>query len=126
MKFIRRIQPARWIVMFWCVASAAALGADDQPALDIGDRRELFVDTFLVERLDGVELRLHSPTPREVVLVCDAPWEGSGCGYETVFRDGRIIRSYYIAADLTSADGTKMAARPIFACYAESRDGIRW
>jgi hypothetical protein len=73
-----------------------------------------------------VDLRLHSPTPREVVLVCDAPWEGSGCGYETVFRDGAVIRMYYIAADLTNADGTKLASRPIYACYAESQDGIRW
>jgi hypothetical protein len=126
MKLIWRIQPVRWIVVFWSIASSAALLADDQRAIDIGDRRELFVDRFLLDRLEGVELRLHSPTPREVVMVCDAAWEGSGCGYETVFRDGPIIRMYYIAADLTSADGTKMASRPVFACYAESRDGIRW
>ena len=100
--------------------------ADDRNATDIGDRRELFVDRLLLDRLDGVELRLHLPTPREVVMGCDAAWEGSGCGYETVFRDGPIIRMYYIAADLTNADGTKMDSRPIFACYAESRDGVRW
>ncbi len=103
-------------------ASAHAAGE----TREIGSRRELFVDHWLLDRLDGVELRLHSPTPREVVMVCDAAWEGSGCGYETVFRDGPIIRMYYIAADLTSADGTKLASRPIFACYAESRDGIHW
>ena len=33
---------------------------------------------------------------------------------------------YYIAADLTNGDGSKLAARPVFACYAESRDGIHW
>jgi len=126
MTFIRIIQPVLWIVVFWSMAFSAALLADDRSAIDIGDRRELFVDRFLLDRLDGVELRLHSPTPREVVMVCDAAWERSGCGYETVFRDGPIIRMYYIAADLTSADGTKMASRPIFACYAESRDGVRW
>ena len=126
MTFIRIIQPVLWIVVFWSIAFSALLLADDRDAIDIGDRRELFVDRFLLDRLDGVELRLHSPTPREVVMVCDAAWEGSGCGYETVFRDGPIIRMYYIAADLTSADGTKMASRPIFACYAESRDGVRW
>ena len=56
-------------------------------------------------------------------MVHDAPWEGSGCGYHTVFRDGDRFRMYYIAADLTSADGTKLASRPVYACYAESRDG---
>ena len=84
----------RWSVVFWAIASSAALLADDQRAIEIGDRRELFVDEFLLDRLDGVELRLHSPTPREVVTVCDAAWEGSGCGYETVFRDGPIIRLF--------------------------------
>ena len=35
---------------------------------DIGSRRELFVDDFMIERLAGkAELRLHQPTPREVV-----------------------------------------------------------
>jgi len=104
----------------------AAASTTATAAVDIGSRRELFVDEFLIERRAGVELRLHSPTPREVVMVCDAPWEGTGSGYETVFRDGPILRMYYIAADLTNADGTKMASRPLFACYAESRDGIRW
>ena len=111
------------LVCFW---SATALGAGEPIPLDIGSRRELLVDDFLLDRRDGVELRLHAPTPREVVRVCDAPWEGSGCGYETVFRDGDRIRMYYVAADLTSADGTKMASRPIFACYAESQDAIHW
>ena len=71
--------------------------------LDIGSRRELFVDDWLIDRFEGkAELRLQRPTPREIVLVHDAPWEGSGCGYHTVFRDGDLIRMYYIAADLTS------------------------
>ena len=105
---------------------AAALSAAEPATIAIGTRRELFVDDFLLDLRDGVDLRLHSPTPREVVFVCDAPWEGSGCGYETIFRDGNVIRMYYIAANLTSADGTTMAQRPIFACYAESQDGIRW
>jgi hypothetical protein len=72
MTFIRRIQPVLWIVVFWSIAFSAALLADDRSAIDIGDRRELSVDRFLLDRLDGVELRLHSPTPREVVMVCDA------------------------------------------------------
>ena len=99
---------------------------DEPSPLAIGSRRELFVDDFLIASRHGVELRLQKPVPREIVMVHDAPWEGSGCGYHTVFRDGDMFRMYYIAADLTNADGTKLASRPIFACYAESQDGIRW
>ena len=50
--------------------------------------------------------------------------EKAKAGYETVFRDGDRLRMYYIAADLTSADGTKLSSRPLYACYAESRDGV--
>jgi hypothetical protein len=80
----------------------------------------------LVEKREDVELQMHPPIPGPIVFTCDAPWEGSGSGYETVFRDGDLIRMYYIAGDLTNADGTKIASRSLYACYAESRDGIHW
>jgi hypothetical protein len=54
-------------------------GAD--ASLNIGSRRELFVDDALVEKLTGkAELRLHHPVPQEIAIIHDAPWEGSGCG----------------------------------------------
>ena len=57
--------------------------------LDIGSRRELFLDRFVIDRLEGkAELRLHHPEPREIVMRRDAPWEGSGSGMENLFRDG--------------------------------------
>jgi hypothetical protein len=62
----------------------------------IGSRLELFVDHHLIERLAGeVELKLHRPVPREVVLVTDRPWEGNTCAYYTVFQDGDVYRMYY-------------------------------
>ena len=67
--------------------------ADEPGVIEVGTRRELFVDDFLIDRRDGLELRLQAPVPREVVLEHDAPWEGSGCGYPTVFRDGSPTRS---------------------------------
>ncbi len=109
-----------------CLGIHGRLRAAEVAAIDLGDRRELFVDDHLIDQQKGVELGLHQPTPREVVMVLDAPWEGSGSGYETVFRDGPIIRMYYIGAELTNADGTKLPGRALYACYAESRDGIHW
>jgi len=103
--------------------------ADDaSPSLEIGTRRELFVDDFLLAKRSGVELRMHTPIPREVAIVHDAPWEGTGCGYHTVFRDGDRFRMYYIAAQLTNEAGTEFPKPPqrTSACYAESRDGIHW
>ncbi len=96
--------------------------------INIGTRRELFVDDFLIEKLSGVELKLHSPTPREIVMVTDSPWEGAGSAYATVFRDGDRFRMYYDACMSINEDGTNIRdiADEWFVCYAESKDGRHW
>ncbi|MBG88815.1 MAG: hypothetical protein CMO80_18200 [Verrucomicrobiales bacterium] len=91
----------------------------------IGSRPELFVDDYLIDRLEGgAKLRLHSPKPREIVMVFDKPWEGNTCAVWSVFRDGDIYRMYYRAEDYVSVGGK--ATHPAFLCYAESTDGIHW
>jgi len=99
-----------------------------QEAIDLGLRRELFVDDFLIEKLTGeASLRLHHPTPRQVAIVHDAPWEGSSSGYHTVFEDGALYRMYYRGSHLDVSRGKlSSGAHEPFTCYAESEDGIRW
>src|SRR5262249_13213375 len=91
---------------------------------DIGSRRELFVDDYLTERLQGVELKMHRPAPQEVVLVCDAPWEGNTSAYFTLFAAGDRYRMYYRGARFD--EKAQQAAHPEVTCYAESKDGVRW
>ena len=55
--------------------------------IDIGSRRELFVDRHLIEELDGVRFELHRPQPREVAIRFDKPWELQSPGYATIVRD---------------------------------------
>jgi len=98
----------------------------DGKIIDIGSRRELFVDESLISKKSGLELRLHSPIRREVVMFFNKPWEGTGSDYEVTFRDGDIFRMYYMSAQLTNSAGTKLGGHPNFACYAESKDGINW
>ncbi len=97
--------------------------------IDIGSRRELFVDDFLIDHLSGgAGLRLHHPEIREIVLVLDAPWEGSGSsGYHSVFRDGDLYRMYYKGWQI-EFDTKQKKIRPAVStmCYAESTDGIHW
>jgi hypothetical protein len=92
--------------------------------IDIGSRRELLVDDFLIASLDGVELTLHKPEAREVALVCDQPWEGNTSAYYTLFEDGGLLRAYYRGAHYDVK--TKKETHPQFACYAESRDGLKF
>ena len=91
---------------------------------EIGSRRELFVDDWLIERMTGLEQRLNPPTPREVAIVFDAPWEGNTSAYVTVFRDGDRFRMYYRGSHFDLETG-KTPHREV-TCYAESDDGIRW
>lgn len=82
-------------------------------AIDIGSRRELFVDDALIDRLaGGARLDLQHPEPREVVLVHDAPWEGSGCGYHSIFQDGPLYRMYYKAGSIR-VEIQDAAGRPV-------------
>lgn len=106
----------------------AAQASDESAAIDIGSQRELFIDDYLIDRITGeAEQRLHHPVPREIVLVHDAPWEGTGSGYHSVFQDGGLYRMYYKAwhLDVTN-DGLNTGRHPLFCCYAESDDGIHW
>ena len=92
--------------------------------IDIGSRRELFLDDFLIDKMKRVQLRLHQPTPREVVIVHDEPWEGNSCCYHSIFRDGDIIRMYYDTFAQEPLGTTK--PHDIFGAFAQSRDGIHW
>lgn len=96
--------------------------------IDVGSRRELFVDDYLIGALEGkAALQLHHPQPREVVLTHDEPWGGSGSGYHSVFKDGDRYRMYYKAWHLDVSNGkVNTGTHPLFCCYAESDDGITW
>ena len=99
--------------------------ADDEP-VDIGSRRELMVDEALISSMSGsLERRMHHPQAQEIVIVHDSPWEGSGCGYHSVFHDGEKYVMYYKAWHIM-VDAGKLDTKNRFLCYAESADGITW
>lgn len=60
--------------------SIAVAGDGESEVDDIGSRRELFVDRFLIDQMDNTELQLQTPRQAEKVFVLDKPWEGRhGC-----------------------------------------------
>ena len=97
--------------------------ADDVDAnrvLDIGSRLELFVDRHLIDKLDGVELRLQEPQKKPLP---ESPLPGA---YTTVIKHGDIYRAYYRDRD-PDYKGARMTGFPgeVYR-YAESRDGHEW
>jgi len=91
-------------------------------AIELGSRRELFVDRFLIDRLIGAELRMHEPIREGVAVKFDNPWEGEYSGYATVIKDENIYRMYYRGLPVATPDGSAEAV----VAYAESKDGMAW
>jgi hypothetical protein len=103
------------------VAQAFDSPASSQ-ALQIGDRREIFVDKYLIDKMDGVSVALHHPRNEGAVLKFEKPWEGHFSGYCTIIRDGDLFRMYYRGVRNVGEDGNNGEVT----CYAESRDGINF
>ena len=101
-----------------------------EAALDIGGRRELFVDNALIAKTaGGLRLALHSPERKEIVFVTDQPWEGNASAFQSMlFVDGKY-RMYYrglqYGPGMGAADAT-LPEHPWVLCYAESTNGIAW
>jgi hypothetical protein len=104
------------------LVSALGLGWRASGAIPIEDRLELFVDDFLIERLERATLRLHEPVAVGVALRFDRPWEGAFCGYITVLQDSDRFRMYYRGSPKAGRDGSENEVT----CYAESADGRIW
>lgn len=90
--------------------------------IDIGSRLELMVDDFLIERMNGAQLKLHSP--QHMPLANHPLITG---GYMTVIKDGNLYRAYYRSSrpDFDGPRGNDGNPSEIY-CYTESHDGIDW
>ena len=112
------------LILLTTLTNCEARAVETTP-IDIGSRRELLVDHYLIDNVSGsAQLRLHRPTPREIVMIHGEPWEGNSCGYHTIFRDGDLYRMYYKSYQQVLKG--EAATHGILACYAESHDGIHW
>ncbi|MCC6694132.1 MAG: hypothetical protein IT365_00750 [Candidatus Hydrogenedentes bacterium] len=95
------------------------------PAIPVGTVLQPLIDNYLIQGFKGkAQFELHSPVPREIVLVTNEPWEGSMSGYFTVFQDSALYRMYYKAENF-AYKGDPPAHR-LLTCYAESTDGVHW
>ena len=67
-------------------SSQGILSPSSDSVVNIGTRRELFVDDQLILKRKNLEFRMHPPICRETVMFYDQPWEGSGSDFQTVFK----------------------------------------
>lgn len=93
-----------------------------QATLSLSDQREIFVDNYLIEKMEGVEIVKHMPRDEGAVLQFDKPWEGNFSAYVTIIYDGNLYRAYYRGLREAGKDGNEAEVT----CYATSADGINW
>lgn len=82
------------------------------------NRRELFIDKYLIEDVSDVSIKMATPVSAGPALFFNDEWEGkfSG-GYVSVVHNDGHYSMYYRGTGNTSQQVT---------CYAESDDGINW
>ena len=100
---------------------AAGAEAESETVRDLGSRRELFVDHYLIDEMKNVRLELNRPRNEGTVIRFDQPWEFPFAGCPTVIRDGDKYHLIYRGMHGTG-DGSDVECT----CYAESDDGINW
>ena len=120
----------RFLMALIIGVGAGSLGASaraDQP-IPLENRRELFIDDYLIADMQHVQLLVHQPVREEIAITCDAPWEGNGCGYYSVLHDPQesLYRMYYHAWQIPTGVNGEEPTNPLTIAYRQSRDGIVW
>ena len=105
-------------------------GNASQP-IDIGDRKQLFIDSRFIAFQKATTLRLNPPQlQRENLLTAEHPWESARANhYSNLIYDQRFRLWYSAHASLTDFSKWAPGAKKFDAgrtCYAESEDGIHF
>ncbi|QDU07616.1 hypothetical protein [Gimesia aquarii] len=109
---------------FYCIAIPLVLMVNvsvwGEP-IEIGSRRELFVDRHLIDKMHQTKLKLHKPvkTPRP-----KSPLPVRHM--VTVIKDGDIYRAYWRGSDKSFQGKIHTGHAGETVHYAESRDGHEW
>lgn len=118
---VHTLRPRVLALFLLVLAAGPALPARAQAPIELGLRRELFLDHFLIQEMRGVELRLHAPT--KAPRACSPLPERH---MMTVIKDGDRYRAWYRGIDPSYQGDTHTGHPGETVHYAESRDGIEW
>ena len=66
-------------------------------AINIGNRRELFVDGEMFEKLGDTESVLHQPEPREIAIRRDTLADDHATSYYSIIHNGEKYIMFYTA-----------------------------
>ena len=112
----------KYCCFLFIILDVYSQSTDNQYVIDLKSNRELFIDDFLLDKMEGTQLVMHQPIDEGQVLNFDKEWEGQFSGYCTVIKDQEKYRLYYRGLPTSGLDGSTAETT----CYAESADGINW
>lgn len=108
------------MTLLLCAASVICAAETESYAL--GADRFLFLDTFLLDRVEGAHIQVNPPRFDALVMIADQPWEKGGItSYGNVLYDPDLdeYRLYYVPVCWEVEPGFGLA-------LATSRDGVHW
>lgn len=115
------------LVLFsWVWGGSGLIRSVRSQPLNLGANRELFVDPYLIDKLEGAYLKMHEPVDKGVAFYFDKPWEVFSPAYVTIIKDGALFRAYYRAGIRKEIGQLKAYTNDEWTCYAESKDGVEW
>jgi len=92
-------------------------------AIDVGDRKQLFIDERFFAQKEGVRLCVNPPVKKEMILRSEMPWEAGSVGfYSTVIEHEGVYKLWYDG--YVGLETSKEVPRSL--CYATSTDGVHW
>lgn len=126
------------IVTVFVLLRPLDLPADERYApLDIGDRKQLFIDHRFIDQSEGINLQVNPPVKLPgPVLWAEKPWEAFRFAYYSVVddREEGIYKMWYTAfdgdqwgeRDMTGDAAAGSGLTKTLVCFATSRDGLHW
>jgi len=90
--------------------------------VQIKANRQLFLDQYIIDEMDDLQLKLHHPVNEGPVIYFDKPWEGNFSLYSTLIKDQGVYKLYYRGVREAGEDGNDAETT----CIAISIDGIHW
>jgi hypothetical protein len=105
------------IIVFRIVMAAVSAAE-----IDVGSRKQLFIDRRFIAASEKVTLGMNPPEKRGVVLQAEYPWEAGAIGHATIIEDADRHRMWYYC--MARGENGKLGRDSY--CYAESADGVHW
>ena len=131
LQLCRTFPPA--VILFSClVFPRSNAGEQSHVAIEVGSRKQLFLDQRLIASSRGVRLEMNAPhAMRDPVLVADQPWENPEdtfvWSYSSVMRvDGKTRLWYHVNKLEFRPQPVGFVITDKWLAYAESKDGIHF